>query len=328
MTSPRAATAHEQRPIVVKLGGEVIAGPQLAAVAGDLALLAPQGVVVVHGGGPQATALQEKLGQTPVKIAGRRVTDAATLDVMKMVLAGQLNVDLCAALLRANRRGELDAIVWQDCPLDVLAQQIVAESACREYTEDELFDLMRRAWPYRQLSRADFDAILKMTAEGFSTRRGRRAALVHRDEVNRVVRGRRGARLVAQTCGGAIPEVADYRVMLEPEDTFIGTVNFVDEYTNTDSGSHSFRKNETSLWKRTFRGIYQKKNTIHHHQRTFNFTTEVGVSRSIQKVDLCSFPANSTVFSFNCNSALAFKFAGVHYTFLHLFVRRECTRVL
>lgn len=98
MTAPAAG------PIVVKLGGEVIAGPQLPAVAGDLALLAPEGVVVVHGGGPQATALQERLGQTPVKIAGRRVTDAATLDVMKMVLAGQLNVDLCAALLRAGAK--------------------------------------------------------------------------------------------------------------------------------------------------------------------------------------------------------------------------------
>lgn len=98
------APAEAPAPIVVKLGGEVIAGPQLAAVAGDIALLAPEGVVVVHGGGPQATALQEKLGQTPVKIAGRRVTDAATLDVMKMVLAGQLNVDLCAALLRAGAK--------------------------------------------------------------------------------------------------------------------------------------------------------------------------------------------------------------------------------
>jgi ATP-dependent Lhr-like helicase len=131
----------------------------------------------------------------------------------------------CAALLRSVRRGELDAIVWQDSPLDVLAQQIVAESACREYTETDLFELMRRAWPYRNLTREDFDAVLKMTAEGFSTRRGRRAALVHRDEVNAVVRGRRGSRLVAQTCGGAIPEVADYRVVLEPEETFIGSVN-------------------------------------------------------------------------------------------------------
>ena len=90
-------------PVVIKLGGEVIAGPQLAIVASDIAALAKQhGVVVVHGGGPQATALQEQLGQTPVKIAGRRVTDGPTLDVMKMVLAGKLNVDLCAALVGAG----------------------------------------------------------------------------------------------------------------------------------------------------------------------------------------------------------------------------------
>ncbi|MGH9374233.1 MAG: DEAD/DEAH box helicase, partial [Vicinamibacterales bacterium] len=119
----------------------------------------------------------------------------------------------CAALLRSVRRGELDAIVNHDAPLDVLAQQIVAESACREYSDDELFAMARRAWPYRALDRVDFDAVLTMTAEGFSTRRGRRAALVHRDEVNGTVRGRRGARLLALTSGGAIPDVADYRVV-------------------------------------------------------------------------------------------------------------------
>jgi ATP-dependent Lhr-like helicase len=131
----------------------------------------------------------------------------------------------CAALLRSIRRGELDAIVSHDSPLDVLAQQIVAETSCREYGEDELFSLATRAWPYRDLPRSDFDAVVRMIAEGFDTRRGRRAALVHRDEVNHVVRGRRGARLLAQTSGGAIPEVADYRVVLDPDETFIGTLN-------------------------------------------------------------------------------------------------------
>jgi len=131
----------------------------------------------------------------------------------------------CAALLRSIRRGELDAIVPQDRALDVLAQQVVAECACRDYAEDELFALVRRAWPYRDLTRADFEAVLRMTAEGFSTRRGRRAALVHRDEINGTVRGRRGARLLAQTSGGAIPEVADYRVLLDPGETFLGTLN-------------------------------------------------------------------------------------------------------
>ena len=131
----------------------------------------------------------------------------------------------CAALMRAVRRGDLDAIVPHDAPLDVLAQQIVAEAACDHCSEDDLFALARGASPYRSLDRSDFDAVVRMTADGFSTRRGRRSALIHRDEVNRTVRGRRAARLLALTSGGAIPEIADYRVLLEPDDTFIGTLN-------------------------------------------------------------------------------------------------------
>jgi ATP-dependent helicase Lhr and Lhr-like helicase len=131
----------------------------------------------------------------------------------------------CAALLRSVRQGELDRIVTHDAPLDVLAQQIVAESSCADYAEEELFALARKAWPYRALERKDFDAVLQMVSEGFSTKRGRRGALVHRDEVNGRVRGRRGSRMLAITSGGAIPEVADYRVLLEPDDTFIGTLN-------------------------------------------------------------------------------------------------------
>jgi len=131
----------------------------------------------------------------------------------------------CAALLRASRRGELDCIVTHDAPLDVLAQQITAETSCRACAENDLYALVRRAWPYRDLPRSDFDAVISMVADGFATPRGRRSALVHRDEVNRVLRGRRGSRLLSLTSGGAIPEVADYRVVLEPEDTFIGTLN-------------------------------------------------------------------------------------------------------
>ena len=131
----------------------------------------------------------------------------------------------CAALLRAVRTGLLDAIVSHDAPLDVLAQQVVAECACQDWREDELFGLVTRAWPYRALDRASFDAVLRMAADGFATRRGRRAALLHRDEVNGMVRSRRGARLLAQTSGGAIPEIADYRVVLDPDDTVIGTLN-------------------------------------------------------------------------------------------------------
>jgi ATP-dependent Lhr-like helicase len=131
----------------------------------------------------------------------------------------------CAALLRATRRGELDSIVTHDAPLDVLAQQIVAEAACDDWDEDDLFALVTRAWPYRALPRSSFDAVVAMTADGFATRRGRRSALVHRDEVNRRLRGRRGSRMIAIASGGAIPEVADYRVLLDPGETFIGTLN-------------------------------------------------------------------------------------------------------
>ena len=131
----------------------------------------------------------------------------------------------CAALLDSVQRGELDRLAIPEQPLDVLAQQIVADVATREWPEDDLYTLMRRAWPYRDLARADFAAIVTMLADGFSTRRGRRGALIHHDAVNRMLRGRRGARLTAVTAGGTIPDNADYQVLLEPENHVIGSVN-------------------------------------------------------------------------------------------------------
>ncbi|HSR25276.1 MAG TPA: DEAD/DEAH box helicase [Candidatus Eisenbacteria bacterium] len=131
----------------------------------------------------------------------------------------------CAALLRGASAGRLDAIVQPVAPLDILAQQVVAECAAEEWSEDELFDLMRRAAPYERLPRQDFDDVVDMVSEGITTGRGRRAAYLHRDRVNGRLRGRRGARLAALTSGGAIPELGDYRVVAEPDDTFVGTVN-------------------------------------------------------------------------------------------------------
>jgi ATP-dependent helicase Lhr and Lhr-like helicase len=131
----------------------------------------------------------------------------------------------CAALIDSVRRGELDRLRIPHEPLDVLAQQIVAEVAAREWDEDALFAAVRRAWPYQTLAREDFNAVVHMLADGFTTRRGRRGALIHYDAVNHVLRGRRGARLTALTAGGTIPDNADYQVLLEPENLFIGTVN-------------------------------------------------------------------------------------------------------
>ena len=131
----------------------------------------------------------------------------------------------CAALLDCIRRGELDALRVLPAPLDVLAQQIVAETACREWHEDELFALVRRAWPYAQLTHARFMEVVRMVSDGFATRQGQRAGYVHRDAVNHLLRERKGARMTALTSGGTIPETGDYTVMLEPQADKIGTVN-------------------------------------------------------------------------------------------------------
>ncbi len=134
----------------------------------------------------------------------------------------------CAALLAAVKRGRLDALHPPEQPLDILAQQIVAEAAARGddgVSEDELFGLVRRAWPYRRLTREEFEEIVDLVSAGIETGRGRRMAYLHRDRVNGRLRGRRGARLATLTSGGAIPETGDYRVLMEPGDVFVGTVN-------------------------------------------------------------------------------------------------------
>src|SRR5205809_1051386 len=131
----------------------------------------------------------------------------------------------CAALVRAAHERQLDRLIIPAHPLDILAQQIVATVACDEWQEDALFEMVRGAYPYRDVSRKDFDAVVQMLAEGFTTRRGRRGAYVHYDGVNRRLRARRGARLAALTSGGAIPDIGDYRVILEPTETFVGTLN-------------------------------------------------------------------------------------------------------
>jgi len=131
----------------------------------------------------------------------------------------------CAALLRCVHRGELDRLMIPEKPLDVLAQQVVAAASTEDWDENQFFELVCSAWPYRNLTRGEFQQVVSMLSEGFSTKRGRRSALIHHDAINHRLRGRRGARLTALTSGGAIPDNADYRVVLEPSETFVGTVN-------------------------------------------------------------------------------------------------------
>ncbi|MCU4184451.1 DEAD/DEAH box helicase [Acidiferrimicrobium sp. IK] len=152
----------------------------------------------------------------------------------------------CSALLMAVRSGELDAIVPSHLPLDIAAQQIVAEVASRQWRTDDLFALVRRAAPFAELRRESFDEIVTMLSDGITTGRGQRSAYLHHDAVNGELRPRRGARLAAVTSGGAIPETGDYRVLADPDDTLVGTVN--EEWAVESSagdifllGTHSWR---------------------------------------------------------------------------------------
>src|SRR5580765_2931574 len=131
----------------------------------------------------------------------------------------------CAALMRAIRAGVLDRIAVPPAPLDILAQQLVAAAATQTWQEDELFDLCRRADPYRELARSEFEQVLRMLADGIATNRGRGLAYLFHDRINRRIKGRRGARLAAITSGGAIPDTANYAVVAEPEGTVVGSVD-------------------------------------------------------------------------------------------------------
>jgi ATP-dependent helicase Lhr and Lhr-like helicase len=131
----------------------------------------------------------------------------------------------CAALIRAIRTGTLDLISVPPAPLDILAQQLVAASASHTWSEADLFALVRRAFPYRELERTEFERIVQMLGDGISTNRGRGLAYLHRDRIHHTVKGRRGARLAAITSGGAIPDTANYAVVSEPEGTVVGSVD-------------------------------------------------------------------------------------------------------
>ena len=131
-------------------------------------------------------------------------------------------------------RGELDLIELPYKPMDILAQQIIAEVSCKPMESqisedawrlDDLFVLMTRAYPYRELSRDEFDAVIEMVSEGYASRRGRRGAHLHLDKINQKVRNRRGANLASLTNGGAIPDMFEYQVVLDPENVVVGSLN-------------------------------------------------------------------------------------------------------
>ncbi|MBS0263927.1 MAG: DEAD/DEAH box helicase [Planctomycetes bacterium] len=148
------------------------------------------------------------------------------------------------ALVRAIRAGRLDAIVIPKAPLDILAQQIVAEVSSGEWGTDDLFAMVRRAWPYRDLPRREFDRVIEFLAEGISSSAGRGRVYLHHDQVGRRVRARPGARIVAASNGGAIPEIASYRVVAEPEQTVVGTLD--EDFASESQAGEIFLLGNTS----------------------------------------------------------------------------------
>jgi ATP-dependent Lhr-like helicase len=173
--------------------------------------------LVCQVGSPRSIArLLQRVGRAGHQLGG--------VPVGKVFPLSRNDLIECAALLDSVQRGELDQVTVREAPLDILAQQVVAMAAAEDLTEDELFERVTRSYPYRSLPRERFDAVLGMLAEGFRTSRGRRSALVRHDRVTRRVQGRKAARLVALTNGGAIADNTDYRVVLEPEQTHIGSI--------------------------------------------------------------------------------------------------------
>ena len=156
------------------------------------------------------------------------------------------------ALIGAVHQGLLDAIQPPQAPLDILIQQLIAEAAADDnHTVHGLYQMFTKAAPYANLTKEQFDEAIQQAATGVVTGRGPRGAYLHYDSVNQEVRGKRGARLAALTSGGAIGENGDYRVVAEPDDTFIGTVNedWAVESMAGDIfllGSHSWRIKQVS----------------------------------------------------------------------------------
>lgn len=195
--------------------------------------------LVIQIGSPRAIAvLRQRIGRACHNVGG----------TPKGRLVAMTRDDLleCAAAVRAMQAGRIDRPVQRDCPLDILAQQLVAACAAEDWEIEALWALARRAAPFAALARPAFEQVLGMLGDGVTTRRGREGARLHLDRIEQRVRGRRGARIAALTSGGAIPDKADYTVVEDSSEQVVGTV---DEDFAIDSmvgdifqlGSHAWR---------------------------------------------------------------------------------------
>lgn len=185
----------------------------------------------------------------------------------------------CLSLLRAVRGRRLDKIEIPQLPYDILAQQIVATVAAEDMNEDALFELMKRAWPFRNLERNKFDEVLEMLSTGIS-HRGKRGAYLHRDRIHRQLRAVRGARIAAVTSGGAIPENAEYRVITRDEGTVIGTLN--EDFAIESMAGDIFLLGNTSWRIEHVRGLEVVVTDANGQPATIPFWLGEGLGRTIE----------------------------------------------
>ncbi len=158
----------------------------------------------------------------------------------------------CMGLVRAVKAGRLDAVTLRDAPLDVLAQQIVAEVAASQWETDQLFQLFRRAEPYRNLLRKDFDDLITILSEGITSSSGRSRTYLHHDQIQGRLRPRKNARIVAVNNAGSIPDIGSYRVIAEPENVVVGSVD--EEFASESQAGDVFLLGSTSWRLKHVRG--------------------------------------------------------------------------
>lgn len=186
----------------------------------------------------------------------------------------------CAALVRALRSGSMDALCVPEAPLDILAQQIVAACAVHEWQADALYAMVRSTYPYRNLPRERFDQVVALVADGVAMARGRSGTFLHYDRVNGILRARRGARLSAITCGGAIPDTANYAVVAEPDGHVVGTL---DEDFAVESMAGDIFLLGTNSWKiRRVETSTVRVEDAHGSPPTIPFWNGEGLGRTIE----------------------------------------------
>lgn len=166
----------------------------------------------------------------------------------------------CAALVKAIQEGEMDRIAIPDCALDVLAQQVIAACSASDWKEEDLYNLVKRAYPYRDLSPEDFDRVLEMVSEGVAGRNYSYGRFVHRDRINKVLKGRRGSRLAAVTNAGTIPETNVFTVIAEPDEQMVGTLD--EDFSLESNAGDIILLGNTSWIVRKVEGIQGKVRVI------------------------------------------------------------------